>query len=662
MTGTAKLTYSIDTIPSPLQVGNTAQLRLIVSNPNPSVVVYVQSIAIGFHIGSAANQLTESSGSISVGGYDAHLWTLSPNEVVTNGTNASCTFVAPTGAPNAITNQGWVFILGNIKVNSTDGTVIFTLSEKTSDATGGSSATANPPSINVAKDNTKYAITKFLVYETSDSQKNQVEIVPPGTPISLDWEATDNATYKLNSPQYPSMDMNASNNGTSDIGPANTPGMFTLTGKFTPVGENKQTFATTAPIFMAAPVIDPPFAMPTTPVFSGQQAAVSFTANNVSTVALRYATENASGWHEIATFDRPAESWTITQTNFMFKPDADIAGLQLVANGPGGEVIQEVPFSVTPTIQWNTASGVKNTSDAPQFTFPFTVDQYLVAVSGFQFSYGANAQKDFHEWEKIQLKLQPTRSAKSSQDPPNSMVTVPITQVLNNQQNPDHPLDPTDSHVDLVVFAAPADAPLWLQNVKTSSSAYQGPPGLIISKDSFEGVVSQWSMESSDGDHHYISDIQYYVTGNELKNAGDGDEVPPSVKVNVVAMVKLDGHNVNSSSSLGLLATSVDGSGFGFDCMMISDGNVPNGACFTFPQEVDQFVLIIRNFDSGTSNDDYHNLQKVWASISNLNGTISGNKVNCTGSVKARWTNGEQTWRGNVNVMCVALYKATTSN
>jgi len=69
----AKLVYSIETIPSPLLVSKTAQLRLIVSNPNPSTPVYVQFLAIGFQIGPATDQLTSAVGSIKVGGFDNNL-------------------------------------------------------------------------------------------------------------------------------------------------------------------------------------------------------------------------------------------------------------------------------------------------------------------------------------------------------------------------------------------------------------------------------------------------------------------------------------------------------------------------------------------------------------------------------------------------------------
>jgi len=94
---------------------------------------------------------------------------LSQGKVVTSGTNTSGTFVAPTSAPNAITDQEWTFILGNISVNANVGTLTFTLSEKTSDATGGSLVTANPQPIDVTKTATTYEISKFFVFETADA-------------------------------------------------------------------------------------------------------------------------------------------------------------------------------------------------------------------------------------------------------------------------------------------------------------------------------------------------------------------------------------------------------------------------------------------------------------------------------------------------------------
>ena len=685
-----QLDYIVDTIPAPLQTNTAGQIRVLVSNPNPETPVAVKQIALTFPVdtpssGAQSSDLTDTGGFGSINpqfevnsSVNTSMWTVTPIAPTTNDPQGTFQFKSRSDDGNSISGEGWIFILAGIPVNAVTGVVEITVVEKTTTPVPVS------PTPLVAKDDTAHYIANMFLYEKGDQNQTPVTSVPPGTDVMMYWNATDNADYCVGFVPFSQVAQSDNSDslakisvgncepvsgtvkdgmltGNADLGTATVPGLYVLTGKSTTAGGKHPSFRSSVPLWMDAPVISSFVADPAS-LFTGQQVQLSVDATNVTSVSI----EAIGGTTQpaLTPISVTDGSWSIDQS-VTCVPASTVTGFQATATGPGGTTTAQASLTQTPTLSWQIQKGVANGGTAPQFTFPFPIAQNMVGLSGFQFSYGPNSS-DHHMWEKIELSISTSVSGPS--EAPDTQLTVNVQQILNNNKSPDHSLDPSDSYVDIVGFAAPANAPLWLQNFNYGSSARQvaGPDGLVI--DAAGAVLEKFSVWTQDQHHDYVSSFDFRVYGPYTPIFGqpattypvilkDGsDSNAPEIDTLMTASVGTNKHSTYYGGSMGILATAKTGSGFGFSTQTFNNGSLPSGTTYEFEQDVRTCVLLIRAYNSGSSGD-HHNLQKLWASVGGITATPNGKNVDCTGTVSAGWTNGENTWTGNLDVTCVALYK-----
>lgn len=687
-----KLDYVVDTIPAPLQTEKTGQIRILVSNPHPDSPVKVKDIAITFPVDASADNpqaadLTGDFGAINPSFVvnnvtNTTMWDVTPippqqQQPPLNSLQGTFLFASSSKDGNSIAGEGWVFLLPGIPVNSITGPVEITIVE-TTDA----SVTVMPKPT-VTKDNTAHYISKLFLYVTGHHTKTPVSSVPPGTCVSMYWKATDNANYCVGF--VPFSQISASDDietlttipinnctpvsgkakdgmltGTVDLGTNSVPGLYVLTGTPTTAGGKNPSFRGAVPLWMDAPDIAT-FKIQPNAVFSGQQTELSFNVSNVwcpgggNPTAIQLNYHDTNGWQPFMTFEPNTGAWSASVDQQLIAPPSDATGLQLVTGGPGGTKTEEISIQILPTLAWNQRRGQNN--QQLSFPFDFDVDQYLVAVSGFQVSYDQSSGQG-HNLEEITIRIENQSIYQKH------TVRASILQQLQNETPASHQLSNTDSWVELTTFAAPANANLWMQAFAvgitppgTGSVLCKGPGKLTIN--GFHQAVIDWSIWATNLDGYPIDSLWTTVSNSQTKNS------PPQEAVQMNANISSGKNsNWNYQGSVGVLGTSNTGNGSGFDVKEITlqNGTIPDNTTLSFGQDVDDCILILKCFNSG-GDGDHHNFLSVTADLSGVNQAVSGKTVTLSGNVSVYWQNANSVKDknpGSVDVLCVATLKTST--
>ena len=189
------LTYSLDTLPDPLQAspaqGNVVYgaLSFVVSNGG-STVVNLSQLQFALPVGTLAQQLTSDPGAI--------LWATSPGTLWSVSMTSPGVFLLlpQSGAPIPVSTDGLVIQFFNIPVNQQVGTVAITVTETaTNDATP------------AQERNAVFDVAKFPYGFYFANLSAQVPMVPDGATVALTWQGSDNATYAMQWSEAPAVDV-----------------------------------------------------------------------------------------------------------------------------------------------------------------------------------------------------------------------------------------------------------------------------------------------------------------------------------------------------------------------------------------------------------------------------------------------------------------------
>ena len=189
------LTYSLNTLPDPLQAtpaqGNVvyAGLSLIVSNSG-STIVNLSQLEVTVPVGTLAQDLTTNPGAI--------LWSTSPSTLwsVTMTSPGVFLLVPQSGSPIPVSIEGMVIQFYNIPVNPQVGAVSINVNETASNTSA--PAQVYTATFSVAKFPYGFYFTNFV---------SQVPMVQVGSPVTLTWQGSDNATYAMQWSAAPAVDV-----------------------------------------------------------------------------------------------------------------------------------------------------------------------------------------------------------------------------------------------------------------------------------------------------------------------------------------------------------------------------------------------------------------------------------------------------------------------
>jgi hypothetical protein len=186
VTSNTLLTYSLNTLPDPLQASPTdgnivyGMLSFVVSNSGTTVVNLSQ---LQFNLstpGTLAQQLTTNP--------EAILWATNPSDVwnITMTSPGVFLFISQSGSPIPVSTDGMVIQFYNIPVNQQPGTVAINVNETASN-------TSNPTQVRTAT----FAVAKFPYGFYFADFTSQVPMVQAGNTVTLTWQGSDNATYSM---------------------------------------------------------------------------------------------------------------------------------------------------------------------------------------------------------------------------------------------------------------------------------------------------------------------------------------------------------------------------------------------------------------------------------------------------------------------------------
>lgn len=661
-----QLNYGIDTLPVPVQINTPAQLRLIVSNPKPTTTVFVQSIAIGFTIGTSGTALTDNIDKINAGGFDTDLWSAQKSVF---GTSGSFTFTAKNGNGNPIASGGWLFVLGNIPVNGTIGNATITLAETTIQDSRPVTASPIPVPPTVTKDNTAYYIKSFYVFATGDKNQTPIDEAAPNTDISLGWTATDNATYAITSHAYPGIQNSSiKSSGTLDVGKANTQGFFTLTGTVTPVGGNQQTFSSTVPLWLLPPKINS-FTINQPVYVDSPTVSMAWDVSNANTIVIQTTDDSTSGWEHAQTtsetqvqdfaYDQPPTASSQYQITALWLTDPSAGGrmstgeLTSLAVNCDQKVI---PVSFTPCpLSWQTNS----LSDGQSWPCPAIPNQgeTVVGITGFTFQY----DKPYNILEIV---------ASLTNDNGN----VSVSQIMKNDNGKGN-LNTSESSVSLACIATTATQPAAAMN----NATVVGNSG-VLTEVALQGTttiqspwafISGFGLVSHDNKDHQIAGMTVQTDPNSavpkatdppaIVDGTNGTDPTVNACINQFLVTDKKYYDTQrpsfSPSSVGVLATASGGGGWSAQSKL----SVTKGTKFVFDYPVEDFVFLLQGVFLQVSTNTirkntvkYQPVQKIWANP--VSGTIDGNTVTVDSKPDVGWTGKDDSYGGSVTVLCLAKF------
>jgi hypothetical protein len=189
------LTYSLNTMPEPLQasptVGNPiyGSLSFVVSNGGRSIVNLSQ-LQFTLPVGTLAQELTSDAGAI--------LWATSPATLWNVRMNSPGVFLLlpQSGSPIPVSQDGMVIQFYNIQVNQQVGTVSINVDET-------ATKDSNPAQLRTAV----FSVAKFPYGFYFANFTAQVPMVSEGGTVTLTWQGSDNATYSMQWSEAPPEDV-----------------------------------------------------------------------------------------------------------------------------------------------------------------------------------------------------------------------------------------------------------------------------------------------------------------------------------------------------------------------------------------------------------------------------------------------------------------------
>jgi hypothetical protein len=195
VTSNTLLTYSLDTVPDPLQASPTEKntlygaLSFVVSNGG-NTLVHLSQLQFTLPVGPLAQDLTSDAGAI--------LWATSPGTLwnVTMTSPGVFLLVPHSGNPIPVSTDGMVIQFFNIPVNQKVGTVSIKVNETAASDT-------NPLQVRTATFN----VAKFPYGFYFGSFTAKVPMVDKGGTVTLTWQGSDNATYSIQWSTAPAVDV-----------------------------------------------------------------------------------------------------------------------------------------------------------------------------------------------------------------------------------------------------------------------------------------------------------------------------------------------------------------------------------------------------------------------------------------------------------------------